>query len=228
MRAKRYMKTTEAEPAPAGGRSPVHRALKAVFLGLLVVGWLVAAGAGLRWMLAAEMTPKRTARAAPAWPADSDLRPAPSGASLLLFAHPHCPCAPAVLDELAWLLRQGAGLSARVVFVRPPGAPAEWEQTATWRRAAALPGVEVRADEGGREARRFGTTASGEVLVYTGGRLVFQGGLIGARGHHGGHAGARAVLARLAGGDRVVETPVFGCPLVEREEEREGGGAGWR
>jgi hypothetical protein len=70
-------------------------------------------------------------------------------------------------------------------------------------------------DEGGREARRFGASVSGQTVVYDqGGRLRFAGGITGARGHAGDNAGRRQVMRQLAssagaGG----ATPVFGCEL---------------
>jgi hypothetical protein len=222
------MKTTEANPAPAP-RPEGGRTRRGAVLSLILVAWLGATAAGLRWMLASQSAPRPAARAAVSWPADSALTPAPGRPVLLLFAHPHCPCTPAGLEELAWLLRTSPDRpEVAVLFVRPPGAPAGWERTAAWARAAALPGARVLADHDGREAWRFGATTSGEALVYEGGRLVFQGGLTGGRGHHGDHAGARAVPGRLRDGGATVQRPVFGCPLLGGPEGREGGGEGWR
>jgi hypothetical protein len=87
--------------------------------------------------------------------------------------------------------------------------------TELWNTASRLPGATVLRDDEGIEARRFGAMTSGQTLLYDGGgRLVFSGGITGARGHAGENAGRNAVIALLngrpAGQD---ETWVFGCSL---------------
>jgi hypothetical protein len=80
-------------------------------------------------------------------------------------------------------------------------------------------GITTWNDEGGALSRRFGVLTSGHVLLYDrGGRLLFSGGITGARGHRGDNEGRRAVLARLLG--EPVErssAPAFGCPLFESQ-----------
>ena len=104
---------------------------------------------------------------------------------------------------------------AEVVFVRPRGVAADWEQTSLWAAAAAIPGVRVRCDEEGKLAQRFGVQTSGHVLLYDPeGHLLFSGGITRSRGQQGDSAGRRALLARLSGETRsLTTTAVFGCPL---------------
>jgi hypothetical protein len=56
-------------------------------------------------------------------------------------------------------------------------------------------------------------------MLYDGnGRLLFSGGITGARGHSGDNAGRSTVLSLLSRDtvDRA-ETPVFGCSLFDPE-----------
>jgi hypothetical protein len=133
-----------------------------------------------------------------------------------MFAHPHCPCSRASISELARLMpRLPAGTGAHVVFVRPAGTAADWEQTDLWRSAASIPGVSVSRDDDGVEAERFHALTSGLTLVYgSDGRLLFHGGITASRGHEGASFGQRRILSLLTTGsaDRN-DSPVFGCAL---------------
>ncbi|HUR59158.1 MAG TPA: hypothetical protein VM029_15690, partial [Opitutaceae bacterium] len=99
--------------------------------------------------------------------------------------------------------------------------PADWPHTDLWRRAAAIPGVKVLTDVDGRAAARFGAVTSGQALLFdTAGRLLFSGGITGARGHQGDNAGRRAVVARVFGRETApAHTPVFGCSLVNESND---------
>lgn len=142
---------------------------------------------------------------------------------LVLYAHPHCPCTRASLTELAGLAREaGPALSIRVAFVRPPGVPEGWERTSSWTMAQSC-GAKVVVDESGAEALQAGAITSGTVILRDGtGRIAFRGGLTRGRGRVGESAGQRAILNVLSGSVLVmVETPVFGCPLVGPDDVRE-------
>jgi hypothetical protein len=75
--------------------------------------------------------------------------------------------------------------------------------------------VEVRRDDGGIEARRFGVSTSGQTLLYSAsGALVYAGGTTGARAKAGNNAGRDALVALLSGRTPAqTATPVFGCSL---------------
>jgi hypothetical protein len=81
--------------------------------------------------------------------------------------------------------------------------------------ARSIPGVVVRSDAKGREAARFGMTASGHASLYsTAGRLLFNGGITGGRGHVGDNPGRSALVSILSNISPVASpTPVFGCGL---------------
>jgi hypothetical protein len=130
-----------------------------------------------------------------------------------MVAHPLCPCSRASVGELASLMTRAAGrLAARVVFVRYAGLEVE---TDLWRSAAAIPGVTVIADEGGREAKLFGAATSGQALLFDrDGRLLFHGGVTAARGHDGTSFGEEAILTLVGGAKpEPAEAPVYGCSL---------------
>jgi hypothetical protein len=139
---------------------------------------------------------------------------------LIVFAHPRCPCTRATLAELAILLERNQEATAvDVYFVRPSGATEDWEKTALWQAAAAIPGVRVHCDEGGVRARQLGAETSGHVLLYgSEGQLLFSGGITRARGQEGDSIGRRAIEALVTGKPAPSEAPVFGCPLFTPEE----------
>jgi hypothetical protein len=121
------------------------------------------------------------------------------------------------LGELEQLLVNAGGqLTAQVVFYRPLEEADDWAKTGLWQRAEGIPGITVRVDAGGEEARRFGVTTSGETLLYDDrGLLRFRGGITAARGHSGDNPGRTSLQNYLRTG--VVElsqTPVFGCSLT--------------
>ncbi len=138
---------------------------------------------------------------------------------LLLFVHPKCPCSRATIEALDRIVaRAGSRLSTTVWFWCDPDAKdAEtWVRGELWDAAAAIPGVEVRADAGGAAAQRFDAKTSGQCILYSpAGELEFSGGITPARGHCGDDAGTDAIVARASGAfgsqHQVATTPVFGC-----------------
>lgn len=181
-----------------------------------ILGWLFAVGVGLRLIMDYENTPGRGGVSAAEWPADSQIPRTPGLPTLVTMVHPHCPCSRASVGELALLMVQGQGLvNANVVFVKPRDFPEEWEKTDLWASAAMIPGVKIRVDNDGIEARRFGSRTSGQIMLYSAdGQLVFSGGITSSRGHSGDNDGRSAIITLLTKGSaEQSETPVFGCPL---------------
>ena len=189
--------------------------------------WLVSVGAGLAILLAYERSPGAAATVPSHWPAESGIERRPGAPVLLLFAHPHCPCSGASIEELDRIMaRTGTTVATRVLFIKPSGVAEDWQSTDLWRKAAAIRGVSVASDDGGREASLFGAATSGQAILYgADGQLLFSGGITGARGHAGDNPGRSAILALLNGGRATRSvTPVFGCSL--RDPERSA--SGWR
>jgi hypothetical protein len=185
---------------------------------VVLLGWGAAVGIGEWRMADFASRPGAVVEAATRWPDDSSLAALDAAPVVLLFAHPMCPCTRATLAELERVLAHSNGSAradVRIVFVWDDAAAPDWNARGSWDAARAIPGTSVTTDLGGLEARRFGATTSGEVLVYGGDRaLRFRGGITAARGHQGDNVGADAVRALLAGAtSETAETPVFGCPL---------------
>ena len=200
---------------------PVRRVVYVV----IGTAWAAAVGTGL-WLLwgyagsaGAPATPPA------AWPGGSVVRRSAGLPTLVLLAHPRCPCSRATVEELARLMAECHGrLTATVLMLRPAGVPAGWERTGLWDAAAAIPGASVVCDEQGRESRRFGATTSGQAILYgADGGLLFAGGITESRGHGGDNAGRSAVAALVLGhefdggivGGAAAVTPVYGCPLFD-------------
>jgi hypothetical protein len=164
-----------------------------------------------------EYTPVPLSSIAPTFPPGSALRLAANEPTLILFAHPLCPCTEATLHELNELLTDTSNkVSVVIVFSIPTGLPANWKQGDLWQSTTAHPSFRVVQDSGGREARRFGVNGSGHCLLYSpAGRLLFSGGITGSRGHAGENPGRLALVALITTGHaRISHTPVFGCSLL--------------
>ena len=188
----------------------------------LMVVWLGMVGIGLSWMWEYEATPGEVIPSLTHWPADSRIEHNLDRPTLVMFAHPRCPCTRASIRELALIMTHCQGrVDAHVLFFKPSGFSAEWEKTDLWYSTEAIPGVKVVCDELGSEAIRFRATTSGYALLYNpNGQLLFSGGITGSRGHSGDNAGRSAIesLVLHDGTDRK-QTFVFGCPLLGRDED---------
>jgi hypothetical protein len=196
-----------------------HRSRYLVWAFTLLSAGAVAAGVGCLWRF--ENTPGASPVPAPAWPAASRLRLASDRFTLVLFAHPQCPCTRATIESLEQVVRRcGDRLAACVLFVRPQGSPLDWEKTALWESAAALPGVTVLTDEGGEESCLFHAKTSGHAFLYDPrGQLCFSGGITPGRGHNGPCPGQQAVIDMVTrGAGAPNHSPVFGCPLLATPE----------
>jgi hypothetical protein len=178
--------------------------------------WLFMISTGIGFLWQYESTPGVAAAAPDHWPAASRIQRAPNHATLVMLAHPHCPCTRASIGELSRLMTQAQGrVTAYVLFVKPPDFSAGWEQTDLLTSAAAIPGVTVVRDDDGVEASRFHAATSGQTMLYDpAGKLLFSGGITSARGHAGDNAGRAAIVSLLTTDVATQrETPVFGCPL---------------
>ncbi len=84
-----------------------------------------------------------------------------------------------------------------------------------WDAAERIPEVKVVADVEGQIAKRFGAETSGTAALYNeSGRLIFFGGITGARGHEGDNAGEHALQRLLQGQSSSYARPnVYGCSI---------------
>jgi hypothetical protein len=196
-----------------GSASPISK-IRAALLWLGV--WLALVGAGMAMMMRYDFTAGTTGEAPQVWPADSTLAHVEGRPTLILFAHPKCPCTRASLAALGDVLAHHSGrVTVHVVFLQAKDKAEDWTGTDLWRSATEIPGVRVSDDEDGTEADRFGGETSGDVVLYNAdGHLAFHGGITVARGHYGASAGSAALDHLLAGEPAALtHTPVFGCPL---------------
>jgi hypothetical protein len=197
----------------------LHPRAKTVFTtAVFAIGWIAAIGCGLRALLAYESTPGPVGVVPQVWP-DSQI-PRPTGRpTLVMWAHPFCPCTRASIGELAQIMARIQGkVSTYVLFFRPTGSGTDWDDTELRRAAAAIPGVKVLTDLDGIEARRFGAETSGHTILFdANGRLLFSGGITESRGHSGTSTGENAVISLINNQRAKDRSPVFGCLLSKRE-----------
>jgi hypothetical protein len=179
----------------------------------MVLAWGIAVVLGMSGLVRYQMTPAALAQGVPTqWPQGLSFSRDITRSTLIMTLHPECPCSRASLSELAQILSRSENrLDARVLFVHPANAPANWLDSDLWRQAKAIPNVIVMLDEGGRDTAAFGAITSGQVMVYdTSGAMRFSDG----RGHEGDNAGLRAILSLVRDGkSQVSTTPVYGCSL---------------
>ncbi|HWS72648.1 MAG TPA: hypothetical protein VN605_11065 [Thermoanaerobaculia bacterium] len=185
------------------------------------VVWIAGIAYGSMTMWQFQRKAGESASAPSRWPASSRLSLAKNGPTVVVFAHPRCPCTRATVSQLRELLsgplRKGG--TVYVLVLKPREFPEGWEKTDVWRSAASIPGVTVIPDIDGAEAASLGVRTSGQTLVYdTAGKLVFHGGITALRGEVGENPGSRSVGSALAGrAPAREETPVFGCPIRTRD-----------
>ncbi|MCP4890636.1 MAG: RedB protein [Planctomycetaceae bacterium] len=202
-----------------------------------VVTWFLLVAVGLGSLLIYANQPGRGGEPAATWPNATEMRYSRSKPTLLVFAHPRCPCTRATIDELAWIMtRCGNRVECRVHFVQPAGQSRQWVQSGMWEKASSIPGVTVLADGEGQLSELFGAETSGHAMLYDAfGKLLFEGGITPSRGHRGSNSGRERIvklaIARQPGRplsdiDQVDSTEevdaestcVFGCPLFSPQQ----------
>ena len=180
------------------------------------LAWVLGVGAGSFVLFAHADAPGATSAPPELWPRASKIDFAGDRPTLVLFAHPRCPCTTATIGELSVLMTNtGSRAAAHVLFFEPENDPG-WARGSLWDEASRIPGVSVNADPGGREASRFGAATSGDTFLFlASGALAFRGGITGSRGHAGDNAGRSAIEAIVAGRLATISTtPVFGCAVT--------------
>jgi hypothetical protein len=196
-------------------RQPPKRILST---SLFAIIWVAAVAFGLRVLFHYENAPGRVGALPSIWPA-TQIERATDRPTLVMLAHPRCPCTAASVGELAQIMARLQGkVAAYVLFVKPKEAGTDWEETSLRAGAEAIPGVKVVFDIDGVEAQRFGAETSGHTLVFgADGHLLFSGGITASRGHAGDNAGESAIVALVNNQTPArTQTLVFGCSLANR------------
>jgi hypothetical protein len=189
-------------------------------IGILAAAWLAAVVSGQRVMLNYDYTAATPGAPPSKWPQESRIPRTAGLPTIVVVAHPHCPCTRATVEELDRLMaRLQNRATAAVIFLRPHGFTEDWERTDLWRSTARIPGVAVLSDVNGLEASRFGAQASGQTMLYSAaGDLQFSGGITASRGHAGDNAGQSAIFSLVTMGQSDIDhTSVFGCSLQNPE-----------
>jgi hypothetical protein len=179
--------------------------------------WLTVVGAGFCVLLQYQSTSGTTGSTPQQWPSSAQIPLDPHLPTMVMFAHPKCPCTRASIGELNHLMAQCSGkVAAHVLFYKPARFSDDWARTGLWPSAAAIPAVGVQEDGEGKQARLFGAETSGYLVLYDPhGRLLFKGGITGSRGHAGDNAGEDTVVSFLTGQTpALAQAPVYGCSLL--------------
>jgi len=179
--------------------------------------WLTVVGGGFVVLLKYQATSGATGSTPLQWPSSAQIPLDPNLPTMIMFAHPKCPCTSASIGELNHLMAQCSGkVASHVLFYKPHEVSDDWARTGLWPSAAAIPSVAVQEDREGAQARLFGAETSGYLVLYSPhGRLLFQGGITGSRGHAGDNDGEDAVVSFLTGQTPgLTQTPVYGCSLL--------------
>ncbi len=187
-------------------------------LGTLI--WICAIVAGYMILLRYANAPGLQAKAPPVWPQASQIVRTSGQPTLLLFAHPFCPCSRASLTELSKIMTHAPDKTQVVIlFVNPK--QTGLSETALWKQAASIPNVTVLEDKNNFESKLFGALTSGQTLLYSAeGRLLFSGGITSARGHEGNSLGKESMLEILNHRkSNLKQALVFGCSLFNKEEK---------
>lgn len=182
----------------------------------MIVLWSLLVVLGFMKLLQYTYTPTK-ASLIDKWPSESAIAKS-NLPTLLVFAHPQCPCSRATVSELARLMpfiNNRARIA--VVFYRPLDKEDSWARGNLWNQAQKIPGVETVLDHDGVEAQRFNAKVSGQTFLFNAeGNLVFSGGITAGRGHEGDSIGREMILEFFDGklSRDVGNGPVFGCTLA--------------
>jgi hypothetical protein len=191
---------------------------------LLASVWVTAVAYGQRALLNYDFEAAAPGTPPAQWPSASTVSRSTGLPTIVVAAHPRCPCTRATIEELAILMaRLHNQVTATVVFVHPHQFPGAWQKTDLWDSASRIPGVAVIDDTDGVEATRFGAVASGQTLLYSAqGKLLFSGGIVPFRGHAGDNPGRSAIISLVSTGSPALsQTSVYGCSLHDPERATE-------
>jgi hypothetical protein len=195
---------------------------KTILTVLLGLAWAGTAVFGGHALLKYENSPGKVGTVSSSWPADSKVQLANDRPTLVMAAHPQCPCTRASVAELAQVMAHVQGkVQAYVLFYSPRESGADWQNTDLRRTAAQIPGVTVLSDVDGAEAERLGAETSGHTFLFDpSGRLLFNGGITASRGHSGDNAGESAIVSLINDHtSKRSQTFVFGCSLKSPSQE---------
>lgn len=190
-------------------------------LSMMILIWGAAVGLSISLLMRYSATPGSDSRSPLTWPVDVDYLGLENTASLLVFIHPKCACTFASLSEFERLAVEVDEPFQTVFLVDCPKSNlSTWEQSSVVKRCQSILSARVVIDIDGNLAKKFNATTSGYCLLYSEGRLAFQGGITSERGHEGESLGRGALREILRGRSTTVrQTPVFGCELFRSHQD---------
>lgn len=101
-------------------KRPLNKTLSRLVLPVLVLVWLGVAGIGLSRLWEYGATPGEAGFSPWSWPVESRIERNVNLPTLLMFAHPHCPCTRASIGELELVMTHCAGrVDARGYLTKP-------------------------------------------------------------------------------------------------------------
>jgi hypothetical protein len=191
----------------------------------VIAAWAVVIGFGLHTLLVYKGKAGSPGQTPEIWPVNGSISLFSAKPTLLVFAHPRCPCTKATLGEIELLAAQAKGCFVPTILFYEPdevklSESEAWTNSVLIKEAQSIPGVKLIFDPKGELARQFGAETSGHTVLYRpDGKLLFSGGITGSRGHLGENAGFDSLLRILtepsAQPDRVTGS-VFGCGLFDQ------------
>lgn len=204
-----------------------------MFRSLLITLWLFAVASGLMVMTVYSTKPGNAERTLTAWPESSVLKRPPHTKTVLFYLHPHCPCSHATVRELERVVAEAPHVFVQAICFVPEGESIEsWCQGSLFDSAQRLSKSTPFADSGGMEAKRFGISTSGHVMLFDElGNLRFSGGVTSGRGHEGENRGSLALKSQLGTlptsrshearelKHHVSTFLVFGCSINEEQND---------
>ena len=182
--------------------------------------WAFSIGLGLYLLMKHELSPGKPAKPPVNWPKDSNLKLSTDKDTLVMFVHPQCPCTRASLEQLTPLTKM-ENLAIQILIFSPKIKPKDWSEKTCSDLNLSQKSVSMVPDYDGLEARRFQSKTSGQALLYDSkGRLIFTGGITGARGKTGNNPGLIELCSAIRehnNSGKVRETLVFGCSLLNTD-----------
>ena len=110
--------------AAMAGAGAIARCRGRAFLLAAIALWGAGVSTGMGALWAYSNQPGQPGDPPARWPGASSIRPVPGRATLVMAAHPHCPCTRASLGELALIMRHAQQTATcHVLFYRPSGFP---------------------------------------------------------------------------------------------------------
>ena len=140
--------------------------------------WGLTVGIGYLALQLHGASPGQGGRVVELWPDQSRIPLTSGWPTLVIAAHPLCPCTRATVAELTRVLTRCAGkVEVYILILLPERAGHDWGPTDGLRRLGTMPGVHLIDDPGGEEAARFapGLPVLLHCTLQTGGSIFAAG-----------------------------------------------------